>query len=606
MAKAKKHVVDLGRLAAAMKTSRWMLERFRANLREFTRQQVGKNWSENGNPKSVPVNLIDRFISVTSRSLISKNPQVLLSTFQKENKAAVAAMQAWCNDEIEDMGLDLVLSRVVGAGLMSIGIAKVALATPADAHMAGWNLQAGKPFVEDIDLDDFAFDSHAKRFSECRWVAHRYRRSLESIRDSSLYGKGRKDLSASRDSFYNQEGDERIKMLGRGYKGNQEEVEDMVDLWEVWYPSKKLILTLEAEDGGGGLPSSDREPLREQEWVGPDEGPYHFLGYRFVPGNAMPLSPVMNLFDLHLFANQTFRKLMDQTLRQKSVLPVNSASDSDMARLAGADDGFAFRCDAVEPPKEVSYGGPSQVNLAMFMATKGVFEEQGGSLGLLGGTGPQSKTATQDRMLNQNAGQGVQDMQETTVKLAASVCRGLCWYWWHDPFRTMTTEMALPGLADMAIRRQVTPQQRQKVPWSDLRMKLDPYSLQEQTPQSKAQEIDQLVMQILMPMMPVLKEQGITFNLSAFLTKRAELRQMPEILDFVEVAPPPEETGTQGQQGSPEKPGMPQETTRNYVRESVSGKTPQGQAANTISQLMTGNDQGGASQNNGQMAGMMG
>lgn len=597
MARARKHVVDLNRLTQAMKTSRWSLERFRANLREFVRQQVGRNWAENGNPKSVPVNLIDRYVGITSRTLISDNPRVLLSTFQRENKAAVAAMQSWCNQEIEDMGLDLVLSRCVSAALMSIGICKVALATPADSHVSGWNLQAGKPFVEDIDLDDFCFDSHAKRFSEAGFVAHRFRRTLSSIRDSNLYGKGRKDLVASRDAFFNQEGDERIKMLGRGYKGNQEEIEDMVDLWEVWLPRQKLILTLEAEDGGGGLPAKDREPLREQEWVGPDDGPYHYLGFRFVPGNAMPLSPVMNLYDLHLFANQVYRKLMDQSLRQKSVLPVPGASDQDMARLASADDGFAFRCDG-EPPKEVSYGGPSQVNLAMFMEAKKIFDEQGGSLSLLGGMGPQAKTATQDRLLNQNAGLGVQDMQGVTVKFAASVLRGLCWYWWHDPFRTMETELPLPGLADMALRRRVTPEQRQRVKWSDLRIKVDPYSLQEQTPQSKAQEIDQMVMQILLPMMQLLQAQGVQFDINAYLSKRSELRQMPEIMDFVTIGEPPAETGTPG----PGQPARPAETTRNYVRENVSGKTPQGQEANTINTLLGGSS--GEAEKNGQMAGM--
>lgn len=600
VAKARKKILDmpkyLARLADAIKASRSSLEPFRRNRRNMVRQMVGSNWSDDGAPERVPVNLIYQYVSIMARHLIAKNPRVMLTTFQKQAKPVVAAMKKWMNDEIDRMYLAETLRRIVVDAFFGPGVGMVALSTPSDAHAHGWNLPAGKPFVSQIDLDDFAFDVHAHDFREVDFMAHRYRPSLESIRDSNLYTKARKNLVASDDPFHNEEGDERISMLGRGYTGPQDELEEKVELWQVYIPSKKLILTLEADEGG--TPSTN-EPLREQEWVGPDCGPYHILGFGTVPGNAMPLAPLPIVFDLHLFVNQTFRKLMRQAQRQKEVIPVRGGATEDMTRLEGTDDGFPFRCDNADNLKPVVYGGPNQQNFAMFMAAKQLFDQAAGNLSLLGGASPQSKTATQDKILNENAGAGVADKQGDVAKWVQGVCEALGWYFVHDPFLTMKTEEPIPGLSDMAISRRVTPEQRQQVNWEDLQIRVSPYSLQPQTPLAMLMALKETVKD-LMPLMPLLQQQGIMFDLGVYLEKVGEYLDDPdigEVFAVQEAMPQPEG------QGAPSAGGMPGETTRNYVRESRSDKTQQGQMENMIPQLMTGNDQGGS--RNGQANGVM-
>src|SRR5207253_10472217 len=46
---------------------------------------------------------------------------------------------------------------------------------------------------------------------------------------------------------------------------------------------------------------------------------------------------------------------------------------------------------------------------------KQLFSSQAGNLDIMGGLSPQSKTAHQDAMLNQNSSQSIADMQDATV-----------------------------------------------------------------------------------------------------------------------------------------------------------------------------------------------
>jgi hypothetical protein len=168
----------------AMQRARLTLRYFREERREAVRQQAGKHWSEEGTRERVPVNLIAQYINIVGESMVPENLRAMLSTFKREHRSTVSAMQAWANKQIQRMLLGNTLKRVVIDSLFSIGIAKVGLATPADAASFAWNLQAGQPFCERVDLDDFVFDIHARDFSECSFMGHRVRVPLDAVKDS--------------------------------------------------------------------------------------------------------------------------------------------------------------------------------------------------------------------------------------------------------------------------------------------------------------------------------------------------------------------------------------------------------------------------------------
>lgn len=600
-----KHSPDLARLCVAMQRSRLSLRRYRDERREAVRQYVGSHWSEDGAREKVPMNLISLYTTIVGRNLIAKNPRVMLSTSDRGSKATVSAMQTWANKAIEEMRLANTLKRVVLDGLFSVGILKVALATPADSAHFSWALKAGEAFAERVDLDDFVFDIHARDFNEVGFVAHRYRVPLEVVRESKLYdSKPRKALQASTDSPYNLEGDERISRLGRGYYGSdEEEFEDFVDLWEVYLPRHRLVYTL-ADDHLTGATGAGAngvgEPLRVQPWIGPDTGPYHLLAYGIVPGNAMPKGPIQDLIDLHLTTNRLYRKLTDQAQRQKEVLLVQGGAMEDGERIQKANDGDIIRNDNPERAKVASYGAPNQQNFMFFQDALRQFSYMAGNLDMMGGLSPQSKTLGQDKMLEQNASHTVSDMQDQTVDFTAQVCKALCWFWYNDPFKVMKVSHALPGMPDMQIQRQVGPQQRMQGKFEDMDIKVDPYSMQHSTPQQRLASLKDIVTTVIMPMMQMLQQQGITFDLNTYLQKVGQYMDLPDLQDIITIQEPPqaeEQPGAAGGGGGAGG-GMPQETTRNYNRVSTPGRTQRGMDA-AMGAAMAGQSAGGAPAMNG-------
>ncbi len=594
MALRKSSKIDLSRLCQAVQRSRLALQRPREQRAKIVEAFAGPNWGAERQQSSRPINLLAQYVQVVGRNLVAKDPRFMLSTFSPECKPVVSAMQTWANQEVRNMRLQQTLQRVVLDALICVGTLKVAIASPADSAAVGWDLKAGSAFAERVSFDDLVFDVHARDFREVTFIGHRFRAPLSVVKEAKIYSARRKDLSASIDLDHNADGDVKASALGRGpWSADPTEFEDHVTLWEIYLPRHGIVITVDDDQvtGGGAADQGVEDALRVQRWLGPPCGPYHMLSLGVVPDNILPKAPMMDLYDLDDFANQSLRKIMRQTNRYKEVFPVKGASDADMARLEGTDDGFAFKCD-YDAPKPVAYGGASQVVLGAFMQAKALFNEAAGNLALLSGAAPQSATASQDKMLNENASAGVVDMQQTTVQFVSDVGRALAWFWYHDPEKVMRAPYQVPGVPEVSTVREVGPADRYAGKWDEIDVKVDPYSLRHSTPEARASELTQLVMQVIAPLMPVLERQGIALDLNTFLKKIGEYTDQPDLSEIVTLREPPPAAGGAG---GGEAPGMPSATTRNYVRESVSEKTPAGQEAMTINNLMSGKDEGGAS-----------
>mgnify|MGYP003394248939 CR=1 FL=1 len=158
--------VDLGRLCDSIVRDRKSPEALRRNRTAATRQLVGQHYSDEGSPAEVPVNLLGLYYQIMMRALVSDNPRVMYSTFDRGQLPTVAALEQWANDEIAEMQVVETYKRAIGDALFWRGRVKIALADPVDAAMDAWDLQAGQPFMELIDPDDDFEDSTARRFDQ--------------------------------------------------------------------------------------------------------------------------------------------------------------------------------------------------------------------------------------------------------------------------------------------------------------------------------------------------------------------------------------------------------------------------------------------------------
>lgn len=560
-----------------MQADRKVLEVHRVNRREMVQAYAGTHWSNEGKAVKQPLNLIAQYVQTILRDLVPANPRVMLSTFSQAAKPVASAMQSWMNQQIQDIDLESTLQKLALDALFGIGIAKVALATPPEASNAAWNLDAGEAGVFAIDLDDFvAGPLTVPDPSQFSYIGHRFRAPLEVVKKSGMYLGDKKKLGHTEYQEYNEEGDERISNLLHGWVAEREEFEDWVDLWEIYLPRKRLVVTLVDENTTGSNVPLDKA-LSYQHWVGPSHGPYVFLSFADVPGSPIGKAPIQDLITLHDDINQLYRKSIRQAENQKRNYVVQSSEDGES--LAKSMDQQWVRTDNPAAVQMVDTGGPDQTNLGFAMHLSDRFNELSGNLALLAGLGAQSPTARQDAMLNENASRTIRDMQERMIRFTGKICRALGWFWHHDPFKTMNTTYQSQAMPEMELNRTVEPMQRMVIPWEQLQLKVDPYSMQPKTPQGRFRNVVEIITQLYMPLMQLAMQQGIVLDLKMLFRMAAEMLDEPDLNKLLTITEPMEVQGPSHAAG-----GSGTKTSYN-VRESLPGRTQKGDNMNFLNAL---------------------
>lgn len=540
----------IARLCRAIQSSLESQENFRYERLQVVKKAAGNHWGDLGGEGTQTerrfINFLAQFRSIISRQLVPKNPRVMVSTFAMEGRAVTDSLETWANRHFEKIYLGETLQRVAVDALDSIGIIMVALADPLDAHKSGYETQAGEPFCKRIDMEDFVFDNRCKDFREAEWMGHFHRCSVEAANE--LYIKGKKDrMEADDPTDYNPQGDEKVGIFGRGQHVDNDEYEEKVGLWDIYLRKEGVIVTLRS--GDDGMPIPDKEPLAVTKWVGPPCGPYHILGFGFVPGNAMPSAPAQHLVDLDELLNKCLQKLADQAGNQKEFTAIEGQGSEDGDRIMAVNDGDVIGVDSVESIQQVRMGGPDQVNFAFALKVLDWANRQAGNIDTLAGLATAAGTARQEQLIANNASQGIVDMLDTTLTFIQSVVSAYLWLHYHHPYEVLEAPYQVEGYPAMSTIREVTPQERYEVPWDRLELRVDPFAAQHQTPQQKMAFVNAIVDRMI-PLTPILAPQGVFFDAPFYTNLMAKWSDTPELSQIFAVrAPMPQQM--QGEGGAP-------------------------------------------------------
>jgi len=554
---------EMNRLRKAIHFSRRKLQPFREQRRRFLEQYVGGHYGDNGAREKVPVNLLELAVNIYARNLAAKAPQALVTTPYPGLKMQAKKLQLAVNYLARKIRLEQVLRRLVIDALFMMGVAKIGLEQTGMAEADGQR-PVGRPFVDRVDIEDFFFDISARTMEECHFVGNDYVLPLAAVRDNPFFnGNGRNKLRADEITDTTETGDERVGTLSRGAESPVETYLDVVRLRDVWLPKDNLIMTLPQEGDG--------DPIAIHEWDGPTEGPYKYLIFNEVPGQIVPLSPMSLLLDLHDLTNRLFRKMARQAERQKTLLGVSGAATEDGTRIIEANDGEVLRLDHPEGTREYRFGGLEPSTMALVVHMRDLFAYLGGNLNAMGGLAISSQTVGQDRLLNANASMRLAGMQDAVLTCARDILRDLAWYLWTDPLIDLPLTYRVKGL-----RREITTRftaADKEGEFLDYNFSVDPYSMQHETPGQRVAMLQQILQTIVMPLMPLLQQNGIGLNVEAMLKTFASYTNLHELEDFLIFQGPP----LYGQPGPVgEVPHKAPVTTRNYVRENRPAATQEG------------------------------
>ena len=562
--------VSRGRLAKSVEVSFRALDPFRKLNSGLIKEYAGNGYGGQRSNEQV-LNLINQVADAYQLGLAANRPRVLLTAQSPELAYFARHFGVALNTLIEEIGLEFKLRQWVLDALFCVGIIKVHLADSGFVQLEqGRWADPGKPYASNVNLDNWVHDMSATTWDQVKFAGDTYRIPFADLGESDIYDPAVvAELQPTSKSAT--EGD-RLDEIAKGSEVDQDELEPMIDLCDLWIPREGKIFTFALENRHQFQIKG--RPLAVLDWDGNELGPYHLLGFNDVPENIMPTSPFSHLSPLSRLINNLYRKQKRQAQRQKEITAYSSAGAEDAKRIQSAEDGAMI---AVNDPKEIAqvkYGGVDPGNQAFNIYSLEMFDRMAGNLQAMLGLGAQAGTVGQEELIHGAVSKKVAQMSFRVVDGTTRLVKDLAQMLWNDQFRVSHGRIPVDG-TDYSVDATWTPGDREGM-FSDYKIQIDPHSMPYQAPAQRLNALTQLLTQIYLPAAPLLAQAGGTIDMEAITNTYAELMNEPRLRDWIKFvgAPMPDEAGP-----GDEMPG-PSNTTRNYVRRSV----PSGGSAQSRSQ----------------------
>jgi len=411
------------------------LANFRQARLMFLRQYVGQYYdTDHGSVGTEPLNLIFNAIRILVPNLVINYPKhsaetQFLQSRQYGDLLALALDYLGVTLNIKDLYRRWLVDAIFTLGTVKTGLAESDSVYTFDEDN---KTDAGTVFSELVDFDNLIVDPKSREhlFADAAFVGDVICVPRAKLLDSGLYANDLVErLPRAGDYGAKDDGASRLSM-SQVQHGEEYELNDEVEIAELWVPSAKAVLTVPAcED------LHFDEYLRVHDYYGPNEGPYTFLALTPpVPGNPLPVALVGIWQDLHVRANRMAVKVMDQAERQKDIIGYKRAAQDDAEALRDAGDGEAISVDDHEAIKIHSFGGQQNSNESHLAQLQGWFNQMAANPQSIGGQTLNSDSATEARILQSNASVGLEDMRDLLYQAAGQEARKRAWYLHTDPF----------------------------------------------------------------------------------------------------------------------------------------------------------------------------
>lgn len=551
---------DFRRLQDCLHTSRTDLGNFLEKRRKNWKEYVGAHYSNRGADKEVYLNLIELGVSVLSQNLTQNPPRVSVRANDDTFRAAAIQFESVVNRRIQDPMILRSLQRAVKAAFFLMGLVKVGLKSAPAVSMQGQQIPRQVPFVSHITADNWVADMSAECVEEQDFRGQRYAQRLDELQRRPGVDPEMAAQCNARDSkqYDDEMGRERLGSI-MGLDTETKDYTPRCEVWDIFLPNEQLLITVDSQFR---LP----RPIAIVPWVGPERGPYHQLGFDEVEGTTIPKAPITDWYGQHLLSNVIFNKLAEQGKASKIV--GYAFSDDPLAqKLMKAANGDVISGDkpADQALQNVEIGGLDQKNFAFLLQLKNLWNWGAGNMDVMGGLAAGSDTLGQDRIMQSSSSMRIAKLQQNLVEFEKGVLTDYAWYLWTDPIESYPSEVFVEGFGQ--VKTTLSPFQRQHA-FSEHMLEVDPYAMRYRSPAEILQQITGVMTQVILPMMPMLQQQGITINATELLDLFSRYGNWPELRRILNTGGMP----MPGPEGRGEGPGStPKLTTTKDGRENPGG-----------------------------------
>lgn len=565
---------DRNRLSRAVVASFKNLDPFRNLVRGLVQDYTGPGYGWGIAEQRVnPINLLNQAVDAYTMSLAANRPRVMISTHDRDLAGFAKHFEVAMNNLIKEIGLELTLRQAVLDAFFCVGIAKVHIADSALVQLERdrW-MDPGQPFASNVAMDNWVHDMSAVRYSQVQFAGDMYRVPLDDL-ESDLYDQ--KVVRELRDSKvlggttkYGGADGERLERISRGYEVDQDELQPMVDLLDLWVPRERKVFTFPVNAGDFSL---KLPPVAVIDWSVPEHGPYRLLGFGDVPENIMPNSPALHMAELNRLANNLYRKQASSAEAAKDVHLYGPSGKESAENIQRARHNEFVAAQDPRDVQTMKLGGVDANTQAFAENVIAMFDRMAGNLGAMLGLGPQAETARQEILIHGAVSKKEAQLQARALEFAIGIVQDLGALLWHDEAKVVPGRIEIDGAAGYEADATWYPGDREGE-FSDYDISVDVYSMPYQSPGQRAQAINTLLQTIYVPLSQMMAQQGWQIDVAGLRELHAELTNEPKLRNVITRVSPTQTPGGEGVPGSPI-------TQRTYTHQRVPTQgTPQGQS----------------------------
>ncbi len=526
------------------------------------------------------VNKLNQTARIYSMALAFNNPQVKINSFDPKLWPFCRKYEINVNKVAANIDLKTTLQAGVLDAFFLMGIFKVRMADAGFVETEDnvW-VDPGKPWVDRISPDDAILDMTAKDIRAMRFCGDRYRCSFDAVMDRDDFDKAVKNKMVASSKASYASGSERASNIANGSAVDDDELEPMVWLQDIYLPGTKQLATFCADN-------EDLPPLKVDEDDAGPMGAYEFLSLGMVPDNIIPSSPSQNLIGLHQLKNRLFRKLSQQAAIQKNVWAYAAGAEDDANRHKNSKNGEYVM---MRDPKSVvpmdTPGVDGNTN-AFSIALDETYNVQAGNEQAIAGLGMEADTLGQEQILQNRVNGMIAHMKGAVNDCASNICRKIGALMWDDDALTVDSSMEAEHTG-YYVDSSWRPGEREGLK-NHYDFSVEPNSMAYQPPEAKLQGIFDFLNRIA-PIYPIV--QAGLVDLQELTKIVAEYRNQPEIMRVFKNMQ--QQMGVEGG-GDPHQATKAPVTSREVVRRdrgNPQGAQGAGLAA-VIGQMMQGRGNG--------------
>jgi hypothetical protein len=516
------------------------LSNFKSARIQFVKEYVGSYYdAKDATVGGKAINLIFNAIRVLLPTMVMNFPKHTVMTPYLQSRE-YANLLGLALDQ-HDMKIDIrgtyrktIVDAIFTLGILKTGLAQSDSVYVFDDDMGQESVDNGTIYTDSVDFDNFVVDPSCKdfMFRDATFMGDKISVPRKMLLDSGLYRNDLVERIARGDENIRANDLASDQSMRNIDKEENAELQDCVEIYEIWVPSANAIVTIAADKD-----VQLSEYLRVTDYYGVKEGPYTLLALTPpVPGNPLPVPMVGVWYDLHILANRMAKKIIEQAERQKDVVVYKPNAADDAEELKDAGDGEAVKVDDPDSVKTLSFGGQQNSNENHLQSLENWFNMMAGNPAQVGGQNIEAHSATAANILQQNSGIGLEDMKDMVYQMAAGEARRRSFFFHTDPLMKIPLTKRQPVMAPVPgaewmiapqmqdIQTILTPEQRSG-DFLDYTFTIEPESMGRIDSKVRLQQemaFAQQVIPAVATAAQVFMGLGIPFDALAFMTRMAK------------------------------------------------------------------------------------